>query len=73
MTCNFFQIEKNKKFTLVIGVKIERFRQAVNSPSRTSLLKRDALLFVAQGAGEEGVRREGCFVLREGVSEKFLC
>ena len=39
----------------------------------TSLLKRDALLFVAQGAGEEGVRREGCFVLREGVSEKFLC
>ena len=38
-----------------------------------SLLKRDALLFVAQGAGEEGVRREGCFVLREGVSEKFLC
>ena len=38
-----------------------------------SLLKREVLLFVAEGTGGEGVRKEGCFVLREGVSGKFLC
>ena len=37
----------------------------------TSLLKREVLLFVAEGTGGEGVRREACFVLRQEGSKKI--
>ena len=71
IVCNFFQTEKNKKSTLVIGGEIGRFRRGINRPPRASLLKRDTPFLAAEGARGEGVRREACFVLRQEGSKKI--